>query len=61
VNLNFFAKKKNKASIDLLQRMQGVIDLQLRTFSSQLKQFSGQYESLHEDNLKVIKLLEKKK
>lgn len=52
---------RKKAQVDMLKVMQKGIDVQLRTFTNHLQQISSEYQVLHEDNLKIIGLLEELK
>jgi hypothetical protein len=47
VNLNFFSKKrKRQEQADALTRVSHTIDVQLKTFSSHLKQIDSEYQAL---------------
>lgn len=61
MTFNFFGKKVKKAKVDTLQAMQKSIDVQLKTFTNHLRQIDSEYQSLHEDNLKIMELLQEKK
>ena len=63
MTLDIFSIKK-KTKEETLKEMQKVIDLQLRTFTNQLRQISTSYESIQNDLnevKKTLKDMEKKK